>query len=174
MEHFNGRKVTIMQDRRLYARAPVALDVTVEAPDRHWKGMTLKLSPYGAKVTSPASAVPLPAGTSVQVWLHAGDRTTPLRLLASVVHTDPDGLALSFDRLNAEQFQRLKHLVDSLLLREWQEPLNDDQSITPAAESKKELWARVHNFIGLIDLRRITQGIRRWHRQEPRKAVPVK
>lgn len=158
-EHFNGGQgVTMVQDRRRYARADLALDVTVEAPGSHWKGTTLKLSPYGVKVTSPAPPAPLPTGTSVQVWLHLGVRTPSLRLPASVVRTDPDSLALSFGRLSVEQSQRLRSLIDSLLLREWQESLNHDQVVSPAGGGTKGLWARVHNFIGLIGLRRSTQG----------------
>ncbi len=146
------------QDRRRYARADLALEVTVEAPGSHWKGTTLKLSPYGVKVTSPAAPAPLPTGTSVQVWLHLGERTPPLRLPASVARTDPDGLALSFGRLSAEQSQRFRRLVDSFLLRELQESLNHDQVVSPAGGDMKGFWAWVHNFIGLIGLRRRTQG----------------
>ncbi len=149
----------MVQDRRRYSRADLALDVTVEALGSHWKGTTLKLSPCGVKVTSPAApAAPLPTGTSVQVWLHLGDRTPSFRLPASVVRTDPDGLALSFGRLSAEQSQRLRRLVDSRLLQERQESLNHDRVVSRAEGGRKGLWARVHNFIGLIGLRRSTQG----------------
>ena len=105
------------QDQRRYPRADVALDVTVETPTTHWKGKTLNLSPSGVKVESQTRPAPFSPGTSAQVCLHLGDRNPPLRLAASVVRVDPDGLALTFVRLGLHEFQRLKALVDSLLLR---------------------------------------------------------
>jgi len=103
------------QDQRQYPRADVALDVSVETPTTQWKGKTLNLAPYGVKIESQAQPAPFPAGTSVQVWLHLGDQNPPLRLAASVVRVDPDGLALKFVRLGLHEFQRLKAFVDSLL-----------------------------------------------------------
>lgn len=105
------------RDQRRYPRADVALDVSIETPNTHWKGKTLNLSPYGVKIESQVRPVTFSPGTSVQMWLHLGDQNPPLRLAASVVRADPDGLALSFVRLGAEEFQRLKAVVDSLLLR---------------------------------------------------------
>ena len=148
----------IVQDRRRYVRADAALDATVESPGSHWKGTTLQSSPYGVKVTLPASSVPLHTGTSVQVWLHPGGRNPSLCLLASVVRTDPDGLALRFSHLGAHDSRRLKDLVDSLLLREWQESLNHNQAVSGRDGGTKGRWARVRHFIGLIDPGRTTQG----------------
>ena len=111
------------EDRRRYPRAGVGLDVTVEATGRQWRGKTLNLSPYGAKVAL-AMPIKLPKGTDIGLRLILPDGNVPLCLPAHVVRTDPDGVALGFGTLEPEQLQRLKHLVDSLLLEEGQEVLN--------------------------------------------------
>ncbi len=120
------------QDKRRYPRTSVALDVTVAATGSSWKGRTLNLSPYGVKVSSPAEAVSLRPGTTVKLWLHPADEGPALALPASVVRTDPDGLALTFGTLEAQQSRRLKSLVDTLLLGEWQELLNNLGSGEPS------------------------------------------
>ena len=143
-----------MWDRRRYARAEAALDVTVEAPGGRCKGKTLKLSPFGMKVASPAPSVPLSPGTSVQVCLYPDDRNLPLCFPARVVRTDPDGLALIFENVGPREFRRLKNLIDSFLLREWQASLNDNQAVPRTDGQRKGLLRRAREFIGLIDSRR--------------------
>lgn len=144
----------MMWDRRRYARVEAALDVTVEVRGGRCKGKTLKLSLYGMKVASPVPSVPLSPGTSVHVWLYPDDRNPPLCLPASVVRTDPDGLALSFENVGPREFRRLKDLVDSFLLREWQASLNDNQAVPRTDGHRKGLLRQVREFIGLIHSRR--------------------
>ncbi len=160
------------RDRRRYPRASIGLDVTVEATGRLWKGKTVDLSPYGAKVASPATSAKLPPGTSVQLRFPGRGHGARLSLTASVVRTDPDGMALSFGSLEDRQFQRLKDFVGSALLREWQELLQDigagqrldDRAVAPTQPnlppeeppvttgdhgSKKDRWQALLNQIGL-------------------------
>lgn len=111
------------QDQRRYPRADVALDATVETPTTQWKGKTLNLAPHGVKIESHAQPAPFSLGTSVRVSLHLADQNPPLRVAARVVRIDADGLALAFDRLALHEFQRLKRLVDSLLLHTLTPPL---------------------------------------------------
>ncbi len=121
------------KDRRRYPRAVGELDVTVEAGGRQWKTKTVDLSPYGVKVAPPATSVKLPPGTSVQLRLSPHDQDPPLSLTASVARTDADGVALRFDSLEDQQFQRLKSIVDSLLMREWHEVLDQIGTGPPPA-----------------------------------------
>ncbi len=102
------------QDRRRYRRVGVALDISVEGAGRRWEAKTVNLSPYGAKIALPPSAVKLPPETTIPVRLAVPDGGPPLSLRASVVRTDRDGIALCFIDLAAAHFERLKALVDSL------------------------------------------------------------
>ncbi len=116
-------------DRRRYPRACRALDVTLDASDRQWPGKTVNLSPYGAKVTLSANSVPLARGMNIGLRLTLPDGN--LSLVATVVRTDPDGVALHFGGVDPSQFQRLKGLVDSLLTQEWGELLTELQGSSP-------------------------------------------
>ena len=100
------------EDRRRHPRAGVELDATVEATSGVWRGKTLNLSRYGAKIASPATSVHLPPGTSVKIRFPLPDQD-PLSFIANVERTDHDGMALSFNDLGEQKFQRLKELVDS-------------------------------------------------------------
>lgn len=111
------------RDVRRYPRAGIGLDVTVKAASSQWQGKTLNLSPYGVKIGALAKSVNLPPGTSVQLWFPQRGQDPSLSLTAKVERTDPDGIALSFTNLRDQQFQQLNELVDSLLLREWQDLL---------------------------------------------------
>ena len=125
-----------MKDRRRYPRASVALDVTVEAGGNRWAARTVDLSPHGVKVMWPDASVKPSPGSSVQVRFPVLDQHTPMSFAANVVRTDPDGVALTFPTLADQQFQRLKELVDSLLLQEWQDTLQeigDSQLVTARA-----------------------------------------
>lgn len=108
----------MVKDRRRYPRASIGLDITLQAAGQLWEGKTIDLSPYGVKVTSLPTAIVLPPGDRVQVHFPSLDQDPPLSIDASVVRTDPDGLALRFDDLEDKQFQRLKHLVGTFVLRE--------------------------------------------------------
>ena len=126
------------EDRRCHPRACQALDVTLDASGQHWPGRTLNLSPYGAEVAVSGTSVPFPPGLNIGLRLTLPDGY--LFLTAVVVRTDPDGVALNFDSLEAAQFQRLKELVDSLLVQEWREILDElqgDQAV-PAAVASAE------------------------------------
>ena len=112
-------------DRRRYPRACPALDVALGASGQQARGKTVNLSPYGAKVALLANSVPLAPGTNIGLRLTLPDGE--LSVGAMVVRTDPDGVALNFGSLEAPQFQRLKDLVDSLLVQEWRELLTELQ-----------------------------------------------
>ncbi len=109
------------QERRRYHRTTVQLDITLAAAGGQWPAKTVTLSPYGAKVGWLPKMGTLLPGSSVQLRLPAMDQESPLSLRARVERTDSDGIALSFPALGDAQLQRLKALVDSLLLQEWRE-----------------------------------------------------
>lgn len=117
------------EDRQGYPRACRPLDVTLDASGQQWGGNTVNLSPYGAKVALPEMSVPLAPGTNIGLWLTLPDGDLFLR--AVVDRTDPDGVALNFDRLEDGEFQRLKDLVDSLLIQEWRALLAELQGDEP-------------------------------------------
>ena len=117
------------EDRRGHPRACPALDVRLDASGQDWPGKTLNLSPYGAKVAVSGESVPLAPGLNIGLRLTLPDGY--LFLTAMVVRTDPDGVALDFDSLEARQFQRLKDFVDSLLVQEWREILTELQGSSP-------------------------------------------
>jgi len=107
-------------DRRRDPRLDAALDATVEVGGREWHGRTVDLSPSGVKVTSSAPALTLSPGTSVHVRFALPDGGPSLSVPASVIRTDTESVALAFVNLGDPQVQRLKALVDSLMLQEWQ------------------------------------------------------
>lgn len=109
------KRLLTRRDRRRYPRIIVTLDVTLEAGGSQWQGKTLDLSPYGVKVTSPATPLKLPRGSRVQLQLTLPDSAPPLSLTASLVRTDPDGLALNFVNIGSGSLARLKEFVDSRL-----------------------------------------------------------
>ena len=111
------------KERRRYPRAAVELNLTVETPGGPWHGKTLNLSPVGVKVAPLRQPLLLPTGTSVQIRFPTLDRANPFSLAASVVRADADGIAFSFDKVGAQEFKRIKSLVDSDMQREWQELL---------------------------------------------------
>lgn len=181
----------MVKDRRRYPRASIGLDVTLEAAGQLWEGKTIDLSPYGVKVTSLPTAIILPPGERVQVRFPSLAQEPPLSIDASVVRTDPDGLALRFDDLEDKQFQRLKHLVGTVVLREWgalhetgagqllgglagrsSQPLvRPKEPSVPASDegSQKERWQALLNRLGL-DLHlpsngRLSQGWREFLEQ---------
>lgn len=109
------------RERRRYHRTTLGVDISLEVAGRQWQAKTINLSPYGAKVARLPNVGTLLDGTSVQLRLPAVGQEPPLCLTANVERTESDGIALSFPALGDQQLQRLKDLVDSLLLREWQE-----------------------------------------------------
>jgi len=113
------------QDLRRYPRATVGLAVTLEAGSSQWHAETLDLSPYGMKVAWVAQSQILRPGSSVQLRIPLPDQDVPLSFPASVLRTDPDGVALKFESLGDSEFGRAKGLVDSLLQREWQAVLHE-------------------------------------------------
>lgn len=112
-------------DQRRYARASVELDVKVEATGNQWAAKTVNLSPYGVKVASQGKLITLPRGARAQVVLTLGEQEAPLSLPANVVRADLDGVALNFENLEEQQFQRLKRFVDARLQQEWEALMND-------------------------------------------------
>lgn len=117
------------EDRRRYPRACRPLDVTVDASGRRRPGKTVNLSPYGAKVALSGPSVPLGSGVIIGLRLALPDGD--LSLGATVVRTDPDGVALNFGGVDPSQLKRLKDLVDSLLVQEWRELLSELQGGPP-------------------------------------------
>jgi hypothetical protein len=103
------------RDRRRYPRVGVGLDITVDAAGGQWQAKTVDLSPHGVKIAMPATSSGLRPGTKVQLQLAVSDQKPALSLTASVVRSDPDGIALDFINPGALCFARLKEFVDSLL-----------------------------------------------------------
>jgi hypothetical protein len=117
------------------------VDVTLEASGQHLPGKTLNVSPYGAKVSLSGEPVPLAPGLNIGLRLTLPDGY--LFLDAVVVRTDPDGVALNFDTLEAGQFQRLKGFVDTLLAQEWREILTELQGDQPVPSAVPSVDADV-------------------------------
>lgn len=122
-------------NRRRYPRLHKSLDLTIQAAGNRWEGKTNGLSLFGVKVTPPAHPVQLARGDQVHLRLPLPDQGPPLSLTASVVRTDPDGLALSFLDLEDEQAQRLQDFVDSLLLQETPEAIAVEEKAVPEKPS---------------------------------------
>lgn len=127
------------QERRRCHRTTLPLDVTLEAAGGWGPAKTLSLSPYGAKVAWLPKVGTLLSGTTVQLRLPAPNGDPPISFSGRVERTDPDGIALSFPNLSGEKFQRVKALVDSLLLQEWRELASQLGARSPveAAEATK-------------------------------------
>lgn len=102
-------------NRRRYARAQVALDVTLEdTTGRQWQGQSVDLSPFGMKLLS---ARPLEPGGTARLSFDPRDGNGRITVLALMVRKDPDGQAYAFINLTNGDFTRLKTLVDSRLPR---------------------------------------------------------
>ena len=164
--------LSMSPDRRRHPRAGVELDATVEATSSVWRGRTLNLSPYGAKIASPAMSVNLPRGTSVKIRFPLPDQD-PLSLIANVERMDPDGMALSFNGLGDQNFQRLKELVDSHPLPKYPPLLGS----TPAMRAVQEIIKQVADTSTTV-LIRGESGVgkelvaRALHAASPRHAHP--
>src|SRR5574337_397541 len=104
------------RDRRRYPRVAVELDLTFQGEEIRREAKTVDLGPYGAKVALPSNSVVFPPGTRAELKLAIPDGEA-VSLTASVVRTDPDGVALNFTDPGALPFARLKNFVDSLLQR---------------------------------------------------------
>ena len=125
------------KERRRYPRAAVEFNLTIETPGGPWHGKTMNLSPVGVKVAPLRQPLLLSPGTSVQIRFPTHDRTNPFSLAASVVRADSDGIAFSFDNVGANEFKRIKSLVDPDMQREWQELLQkiEEQHAPVASEA---------------------------------------
>lgn len=150
----------MVKERRRYPRAGIEFNITVETPGGPWQGRTMNLSPVGIKV-APLPLL-LPLGTSVQIRFPTHDREHPFSLPATVHRADPDGIAFSFGNVGAQEFKRLKSLVDSNLQREWQELLQQiEVRQSPAASggrpggsdrSELERWQALLDRLGFDSL----------------------
>ncbi len=157
------------KERRQYPRAGVEFNITVDTPGRPWQGRTMNLSPVGIKVAPLRNPLLLPLGTSVQIRFPPRDRELPFSLPATVQRVDPDGIAFGFGNLAAQEFKRLKSLVDSDLQREWQELLQEiEGQHAPAAAggrsgdndpSELDRWQALLNRLGFDNLQLPTEGV---------------
>ena len=157
------------KERRQYPRAGIEFNITVETPSAPWVGRTMNLSPVGIKVAPIRQPLLLPPGTNVQIRFPTRDREPPFSLAATVRRADPDGIAFSFGNLEAQQFKRLKSLVDSDLQREWQELLQQIEGRhSPAAaggrsggsdESELARWEALLMRLGFDSLQLPTDGV---------------
>lgn len=155
----------MVKERRRYPRAGIEFNITVETPGGPWQGRTMNLSPVGIKVAP--LPVLLPLGTSVQIRFPTHDREPPFSLPATVHRTDPDGIAFSFGNVGAQEFKRLKSLVDSTLQQEWQELLQQIEAQSPAAtvrslgggRSELERWQALLDRLGFDSLQLPSEGV---------------
>ena len=99
------------RDRRRYPRVGVELEVSLETSGIRWKGKTVAVSPYGAKVSLEPHPLALPLGRSVEARLALPGEDSSLPLMAQVIRVDPDGIALNFPNQGTPPFERLKDLV---------------------------------------------------------------
>jgi len=162
------------KEKRRYPRAAVEFNLTVETPDGPWQGRTMNLSPVGTKIAPLRDPLRLPPGTGVQIRFPTHNGEHPFSLPASVVRTDPDGIAFSFGNVGAQEFKRLKSLVDSNLQREWQELLQQiEVRQSPAASggrpgggdrSELERWRALLDRLGFDSVQLPSDGTltRQW------------
>ncbi len=161
------------KERRRYPRAAVEFNLTVETPGGPWHGKTMNLSPVGVKVAPLRQPLLLPTGTSVQIRFPTHDRANPFSLAASVVRADSDGIAFSFDKVGAQEFKRIKSLVDSNLQREWQELLQQIEAqhspvasvVSPGGDrSELDRWQTLLDRLGYDSVQLPSDGTltRQW------------
>jgi hypothetical protein len=127
----------------------------------------MNLSPVGTKIAPLRDPLRLPPGTGVQIRFPTHNGEHPFSLPASVVRTDPDGIAFSFGNVGAQEFKRLKSLVDSNLQQEWQELLRQIEAQSPAAtvrslggdRSELERWQALLDRLGFDSLQLPSEGV---------------
>lgn len=105
-----------MEERRRYPRVEVAWNVAVGwGPRFEWPGEFVSLSPFGVKVKLGEKDPGPSAGTEVRLQFAPPDGKAPMFINGVVWRVDPDGLAIALLKLNADEFYRLKSLVDTQL-----------------------------------------------------------
>lgn len=159
----------MVKERRRYPRAGIEFNITVETPGGPWQGRTMNLSPVGIKIAPLRHPLLLPVGTGVQVRFPTHDREHPFSLQATVHRTDPDGIAFSFDNVGAQEFKRLKSLVDSNLQQEWQEllqqievrhsPVASGGSLAGGDRSELDRWQALLDRLGFDSLQLPSDGV---------------
>lgn len=159
----------MVKERRRYPRAGVEFNITVETPGGPWQGRTKNLSPVGIKIAPLRHPLLLPVGTSVQIRFPTHDREHPLSLPATLHRADPDGIAFRFDNVGAQEFKRLKSLVDSNLQQEWQEllqqievrhsPIASGGSLAGGDRSELERWQALLDRLGFDSLHLPSEGV---------------
>ena len=133
----------------------------------------MNLSPVGVKVAPLRHPLLLPPGASVQIRFPTHDRANPFSLPATVVRADPDGIAFRFGDVGAQEFKRIKSLVDSNLQREWQDLLQQiEAQHSPAASvvsrggdsSELERWQVLLDRLGFDSVQLPADGTltRQW------------
>jgi len=157
----------MVKERRRYPRAGIEFNITVETPGGPWQGRTMNLSPVGIKIAPVRHPLLIPVGTGVQVRFPTHDREHPFSLRATVHRTDADGIAFRFDNVGAQEFKRLKSLVDSNLQQEWQELLRQIEAQSPAAtvrslggdRSELDRWQALLDRLGFDSLQLPSDGV---------------
>ena len=141
----------------------MALDISIDALGIHRQGKTVDLSPLGTKVAVPAYPIEqLWPGTraELRLALPAGES---LALTATVVRTEPDGIALKFGNSESGVFTRLKDLVDALLRSRSNDParlhMSVGMSVGPVKDRRRAPRAAVQLDINFdADRPRYWQG----------------
>jgi hypothetical protein len=80
-----------------------------------WQGEIVSFGPFGMKVRVEKRGPGPVEGTVVRLQFMPGDGESALSIEGIVCRVDPDGLAITFINLRSDTFERLKHLVDTLL-----------------------------------------------------------
>ncbi len=110
-----GVSIRMLKERRKAPRVDAQLDISFDAEKPYdWRGKTLNLSSYAAKINLPASAIRPSEGTSVKLRLIAPDEPAPIGLKGMVWRREPKSTTLLFVDLGREELERLKALVQSL------------------------------------------------------------
>ena len=133
----------------------------------------MNLSPVGVKIAPLRDPLLLSLGTSVQIRFPEHDREHPFSLPATVVRADPDGIAFGFSDVGAQEFKRLKSLVDSNLQREWQGLLQQMEAQHPPAagsvsrsgdRSERDRWQALLDRLGFDSVQLPSDGTltRQW------------
>lgn len=105
-----------LSDRRRHPRAEVAWRIVLEHEGGfQWRGETVALSPFGAKVRLVTKAPGPEAGSLVRLHFSPPDGKPAMTLKGLVWRVDAGDAVVVFSNLSSKEFLRLKYLTDRVL-----------------------------------------------------------
>lgn len=103
-------------DRRRYPRAEVSWRIVLEHEGGfQWRGETVALNPFGAKVRLVTKAPGPQTGSLVRLHFSPPDGSPAMTLKGLVWRVDAEDPVVVFSKLSGKEFLRLKRLTDRVL-----------------------------------------------------------